>query len=86
MKRLAFALLLSGCMPTPVPTSATCADACANGRRLAAAGVAGCEWSAGVPSSGAACEVVCENAAAHGNPWQLDCLARVDTCGPMVCP
>jgi hypothetical protein len=88
MRRLALtvALSLSGCIPTPVPTGPTCADACANGRRLAAAGVAGCEWSTGVPSSGASCEVVCENASAHGNAWQLDCLSRTNECGPMVCP
>ena len=86
MKRFALAFFLAGCLPAPVPTGATCSDACTNGRRLAAAGVAGCEWSAGVPSAGAACEDVCENAAAHGNPWQLACLARTATCGPLVCP
>jgi hypothetical protein len=35
MRTIALALLLAGCLPAPVPTTATCADACNNGRRLA---------------------------------------------------
>lgn len=91
MKRCLLWILLfvphCGCsVLSPTPTTATCADACNNGRRLSAEGKSGCEWSAGVPSSGASCEVICENAAANHNPWQLDCLARASECGPLVCP
>jgi hypothetical protein len=87
MRRLILLSTLAlGCIPQPVPSGPTCADACNNGRRLYASGLVDCEWSAGVPSSGASCEDVCENAGQHGNPWQLGCLARTNECGPLVCP
>jgi hypothetical protein len=70
----AVAALLGACGtgPTPVPTTSTCATACARGAALS------CIWSTPTPM-GASCEQVCENAS-RIVPWNVACLTTAAAC------
>ena len=69
---LLWSLTACGTGPTPVPTTATCATACARGNALS------CIWATPTPM-GAPCEQVCENAARFA-PWNVACLTVASTC------
>jgi hypothetical protein len=73
--RILLLVLLVGCevLPPRPPVTETCANACANLRRL------GCPE--GEPTeAGASCEQVCDNAQASPAPLPTGCVAQATTC------